>query len=374
MRIGIPKEIKEHEYRVGMTPAGVRELCRRGHQVLVEAQAGVGAGFSDQDYRAAGAEIVAFAPTLYRECELIVKVKEPQPQECDWLRPGQILFAFLHLAAAPELAQRLIDTGVVAIAYETVMDKEGRLPLLAPMSEVAGRMAVQVGAHHLERPQGGRGVLLSGVAGVAPGKVVIIGGGTVGANAARIAVALGAEVVVLERAYARLQWFDQLFGGRVKALYATPEAIENHLTTADLVIGAVYVPGAATPKLISRAMVARMPAGSVLVDVAIDQGGCAETSRPTTHGAPTYVAEGVIHYCVTNMPGACARTSTCALTHATFPYVLALAEEGWEAALDKERGFAAGLHIAHGRIRHAAVAAAVGQPYAPWGPASQESV
>lgn len=372
MRVGVPKECKEHEYRVGMTPAGARELTKRGHRVFIETEAGSGAGFSDEDYRAAGAVVVADAATVYGEAELIVKVKEPQPSECPLLRPGQVLFAYLHLAAVPDLARRLAAANVVAIAFETVRDTAGRLPLLIPMSEVAGRMAVQVGAHWLERPRGGRGVLLAGVPGVAPGKVLILGGGTVGANAARIAVALGAEVVVLERSATRLRWFDEVFAGRVKALHFASEAIERHLPTADLVIGAVLVPGAAAPKLLTRSLLATMPAGSVLVDVAIDQGGISETSHPTSHGSPTYLAEGVIHYCVTNMPGALARTSTQALANATLPYALALAEKGWRKALTDDPGFAEGLNVAEGAIRHPAVALAVGLPYAPF--ANQERV
>jgi alanine dehydrogenase len=361
MRIGVPKEIKTHEYRVGLTPAGVRELVTHGHGVLVEPSAGVGIGFSDDAYRAAGAEIAAdvFA------ADMVVKVKEPLPQEIARLRRGQVLFTYLHLAADAEQTRGLLKSGATCIAYETVTDRAGTLPLLAPMSEVAGRMAVQVGAHCLEREQGGAGILLGGVPGVPPAKVVVLGGGVAGTNAARMAVGLEASVTIIDRSLPRLKELDLQFGPRATTLFATTEAIEHAVLGADLVIGAVLVPGAAAPKLVTRAMVQRMRAGSVLVDIAIDQGGCFETSRPTTHADPTYVEDGVVHYCVTNMPGAVARTSTFALTNATLPFVLALAGKGWRQALADDPHLAAGLNIHDGQVTHQAVATALGLRFTP---------
>jgi alanine dehydrogenase len=363
MRIGVPKEIKTHEYRVGLTPGSVRELVHHGHQVLVETNAGLGIGCSDAAYRGAGAEIAGSAADLFAQSDLIVKVKEPQAAEYGLLREGQILFTYLHLAPDPAQTKALVESGASAIAYETVTDPLGRLPLLAPMSEVAGRMAVQVGAHCLEKEQGGAGVLLGGVPGVAPAKVVVLGGGVVGGNATRMAVGLGARVVVLDRSLARLAQIDELLLNTVETAYATLDNIEHHVLEADLLIGAVLVPGASAPKLVSRAMVGAMRAGSVLVDVAIDQGGCFETSRPTTHAEPTFVEEGVVHYCVTNMPGAVARTSAFALNNATLPFVLALADKGLAGALGDDPHFLAGLNIHRGLVTHQAVARDLGYSY-----------
>lgn len=365
MRIGVPKEIKVHEYRVGLTPAGVRELVAHGHAVQVERNAGAGIGLGDDDYRAAGATLVDTAEQVFAEAEMILKVKEPQPVECRRLQPGQVLFTYLHLAPDPAQTEALIASGCVAIAYETVTDGRGGLPLLAPMSEVAGRMSIQAGAHAMEKAQGGNGVLLGGVPGVAPAEVVIIGGGVVGTNAARIAVGMGAAVTVLDRSLARLAWLDTTFDGRLRTLYSTVDTLEKAVTGADLVIGAVLVPGAAAPKLVSRALLARMRPGAVVVDVAIDQGGCFETSRPTTHQQPTYVEEGIVHYCVANMPGGVARTSTFALTHATLPYVLALADKGYKRALLDDVNLREGLNVHLGRVTCRAVAEALGHEYQP---------
>ena len=365
MKIGVPKEIKTHEYRVGLTPAGARELTLHGHTVLVEQNAGAGIGCDDDVYRAAGAAVLATAEEVFARADMIVKVKEPQPWEIGRLRPGQILFTYLHLAADKAQTEGLIRSGATCIAYETVTDAYGTLPLLAPMSEVAGRMAVQVGAHCLEREQGGAGILLGGVPGVPPAKVLVLGGGVAGTNAARMAVGLEASVTIVDRSLRRLNELDLQFGARATTLFATAAAIEHAALAADLVIGAVLVPGAAAPKLLTRDMVRRMRPGSVLVDIAIDQGGCFETSRPTTHAAPTYVDEGVVHYCVTNMPGAVARTSTFALTNATLPFVLALAEKGGERALTEDPFLCAGLNIHAGHITHHAVAQALGQRYTP---------
>lgn len=356
MRVGVPKEIKSHEYRVGLTPGSVRELVHHGHQVVVESKAGEGIGCSDAAYRAVGASVAGNAAEVFATADLVVKVKEPQPSEIARLREGQVLFTYLHLAPDPEQTKGLLESGVTAIAYETVTDPLGRLPLLAPMSEVAGRMAVQVGAHCLEKEQGGIGVLLGGVPGVPPGNVVILGGGVVGTNAARMAVGLGARVVILDKSLARLAQLDELFGGRVQTAYANLNTLEHHVLDADLVIGAVLVPGAAAPRLVSHAQVAGMRNGSVIVDVAIDQGGCIETARPTTHAQPTYVEEGVVHYCVTNMPGAVARTSAFALNNATLPFVLALADKGWAGALSGDPHLRAGLNVHRGQVTHAAVA------------------
>ena len=360
VKIGVPKEIKTHEYRAGLTPAGVHELVVHGHQVLIEHDAGFGTGFSDEDYRAAGAEIAGSAEAVFFSATLIVKVKEPQPAEIARLRRGHVLFTYLHLAADREQTEALMRSRATCVAYETVTDRHGALPLLAPMSEVAGRMAVQVGAHCLEREQGGIGILLGGVPGVPPAKVVVLGGGVSGTNAARMAAGLEASVTIIDRSLPRLKELDLQFGARATTLFATSEAIERAVVAADLVIGAVLVPGAAAPKLVSRDMVRRMRNGSVLVDIAIDQGGCFETSRPTTHAAPTYVEEGVVHYCVTNMPGAVARTSTHALTNATLPFVLALADKGWRAAMTDDPHLLAGLNIHDGAVTHKAVAMAHG--------------
>ncbi len=361
MKIGVPKEVKVHEYRVGLVPASVRELIHDGHAVLVQSGAGAGIGFTDESYATAGATIVPDAESVFAEAELIVKVKEPQPAECAMLRAGQVLFTYLHLAPDPEQARALMASGTTAIAYETVTDAAGGLPLLAPMSEVAGRMAVQVGARCLEKEAGGAGILLAGVPGVRPGRVCIIGGGVVGSNAARIAMGMRARVTVLDKNVRRLDALDQEFNGSVATVYATMDAIEREVLRADLVIGAVLVPGAAAPRLVSRATVAQMKPGSVMVDVAIDQGGCFETSRPTTHAEPTYIADGIVHYCVTNMPGAVARTSAAALNNATLPFVLALAGKGWRRAMAEDRHLLAGLNAHAGRITHPAVAAALGE-------------
>ncbi|HEV7135199.1 MAG TPA: alanine dehydrogenase [Steroidobacteraceae bacterium] len=358
MRIGVPREIKIHEYRVGLVPAGVRELTAAGHEVIVQAGAGEGIGFSDGEYRAAGAAIAANAADVFAKAQLIVKVKEPQPVECRLLRPGQVLFTYLHLAPDPEQARALMASGATAIAYETVT-RNGALPLLTPMSEVAGRMSIQVGAACLQKANGGRGILLGGVPGVPPAKVVILGGGVSGTHAAEMAVGLRADVTVLDRSVDRLRELSSLFGASLRTAYSTTEAIESLVRDADLVIGAVLIAGAAAPKLVTRAMVSGMRPGSVLVDIAIDQGGCFETSHPTTHAEPTFVVDGVVHYCVANMPGAVARTSTFALTNATLPYVRMLADLGWQAALKQDPGFAAGLNVHAGQITHAAVASAL---------------
>ncbi|MCW8307164.1 alanine dehydrogenase [Acidiphilium sp. PA] len=361
MLIGVPKEIKNHEYRVGLTPASVRELRTHGHQILIETGAGEGIGMDDAAYGRAGAEIVPDAATVFARAEMIVKVKEPQPAECKQLRAGQILFTYLHLAPDPDQARLLMQAGVVAIAYETVTDERGRLPLLAPMSEVAGRMAVQVGAVSLQKANGGLGVLLAGVPGVPPARVVVLGGGVVGTNAARIALGMGADVTIIDQSIGRLAQLDDLYGPHLKTLFATAEAIEEAVFHADLVIGAVLVPGASAPKLVTRAMLGQMRRGAVLVDVAIDQGGCFETSRPTTHDDPTYIVDGIVHYCVANMPGAVPRTSTFALAQATLPYTLKLADHGWKAALRSDPHLRAGLNVAEGRIVHPAVASALGE-------------
>jgi alanine dehydrogenase len=365
MRIGVPKEIKPDEYRVSLTPASVRELVHHGHEVLVEAGAGDGVGVRDADYARAGARIVASAAEVWAAAELLVKVKEPQPVEYPYLRPGLVLFTYLHLAPDPGQAKALLASGCTAIAYETVTDANGTLPLLSPMSEVAGRMAVQAGAHCLEREAGGAGILLGGVPGVRAANVVVLGGGTVGTNAIRVAMGMEAQVTVIDRSLARLKELDFQFGGRLNTIYSTVEAIEHYVADADLVIGAVLVPGAAAPRLVTREMVRSMRDRSVIVDVAIDQGGCCETSRPTTHSNPTYVEEGVVHYCVANMPGAVARTSAFALNNATLPYVLALAGKGWRQALADDPGFRAGLNVHEGALTCPAVATALGLPWTP---------
>ncbi len=360
MKIGVPKEIKVHEYRVGLVPAAVRELVAAGHEVLVERAAGSGVGFDDADYEAVGARIAADARAVFAAADLVVKVKEPQLVECAMLRPGQVLFTYLHLAADRPQAEALMRSGAHAIAYETVTARDGSLPLLTPMSEVAGRMSVQVGATLLHKSAGGRGMLLGGVPGVAPAKVVILGGGVSGTAAAEIACGMRADVTVIDKSLPRLRELDGLFGGRLKTVFSTAASIETAVASADLLIGAVLVPGAAAPRLVTRAMIKAMRPGAVVVDIAIDQGGCIETSRPTTHADPTYVEEGVVHYCVTNMPGAVAQTSTLALNNATLPYVRALANDGFEVACGKDPGLAAGLNVSQGRIVHSAVAEALG--------------
>jgi alanine dehydrogenase len=363
MLIGVPKEIKDNEYRVGLVPSTVRELTDKGHQVLIETGAGAGAGLADADYRAAGAEIVPDAGAVYGRAELIVKVKEPLAVERKKLRQGQVLFAYLHLAPDREQTEDLIESGVTAIAYETVTSPQGTLPLLTPMSEVAGRMAAHVGARCLEKENGGRGVLLSGVPGVSPASVVVLGGGVAGTNAALIASGMGADVAVLDRNPEALRRLDTTFGGRVRTLFSTRDVVELLCRRADLVIATVLVPGATAPKLITAQTVKAMKPGSVIVDVAIDQGGCAETSRPTTHSHPTYVVDDVVHYCVTNMPGAVARTSTFALSNVTTSFVLALADKGWRRALAEDTHLRDGLNVHDGHVTYRAVADALKLPY-----------
>ncbi|PWV60132.1 alanine dehydrogenase [Plasticicumulans acidivorans] len=364
MRIGVPKEIKNHEYRVGLTPASVRELVAHGHEVLVETRAGAGIGCENAHYEAAGATVVDSAEEVFSRAQMVVKVKEPQPAECKMLHEGQILFTYLHLAPDPIQTRLLVESGVTAIAYETVTGPRGGLPLLAPMSEVAGRMSIQAGAHCLEKAHGGLGMLLGGVPGVAPAHVTVIGGGVVGANAVRMAVGMGAHVCVLDRDVDRLRLLDAEYGSRITTLYSTREAIEQQAVAADLVIGAVLVPGASAPKLLSAEQVSAMKPGAVLVDVAIDQGGCFATSHPTTHDDPTYVVDSVIHYCVANMPGAVPRTSTFALNNATLPYTLALASKGFPRAVADDAGLLAGLNVHRGRITYRAVADDLGYDWA----------
>lgn len=360
MLVGVPKEIKKQEARVGLVPGSVREFVHHGHDVIVETQAGSGIGFSDDIYRAAGARVVDSAAEVFAAADMIVKVKEPQPEEIAMLRDGQILFTYLHLAADKPLTEGLLKTGCIGIAYETVTNRFGHLPLLAPMSEVAGRMSIQVGAHNLERRQGGGGILLGGVPGVAAAKVLIVGGGVSGINAARMAMGMEAKVTVLDKSLERLAELDMRFGGQLNTQYSTVDAIESHVTDADLVIGAVLVPGAAAPKLVSEEMVRAMRPGSVMVDIAIDQGGCFATSRPTSHDDPTYLVHGVVHYCVTNMPGAVARTSTFALNNATLPFALEIAERGYRDALRRDPHLRNGLNIHRGAVTYEAVARDLG--------------
>ena len=365
MLIGVPKEIKPDEHRVGLGLSSARELLESGHELLVETNAGEGLRRSDADYRSLGARIAGSAAEVFEQAEMIVKVKEPQAGECRMLREGQILFTYLHLAPDPDQARMLMESGVTAIAYETVTDRNGNLPLLAPMSEVAGRMAVQAGARCLETEMGGCGKLLGGVPGVLAANVVVLGGGVVGTNALRIAVGMEARVVVLDKSLPRLRELDLQFGSRLNTMYSTRSAIEEYVEQADLVIGAVLVPGASTPQLVSRDMVQRMAAGSVLVDVAIDQGGTFETSHATTHSDPTYIQEDVVHYCVANMPGVVPRTSTQALNNATLPFALALANKGWRQAMREDAGLIAGLNVHAGRVTNAAVAEALDHSYTP---------
>ena len=365
MLIGVPKEVKINENRVGLMPGSVRELLLHGHQVLVQRGAGAASGFQDEAYGAIGAGLVDTAEEIFARTDMVVKVKEPQPKECAMLREGQVLFTYLHLAADRAQTEALIQSKGVCIAYETVTDSRNGLPLLTPMSEVAGRMSVQVAAHCLEKQQGGAGLLLGGVPGVPAAKVVIIGGGVSGTNAARVAMGMEAHVIVLDRSLYRLNELDLQFGARLHTLYSTFENIEQHVLSADVVIGAVLVPGAAAPKLVTRDMVKRMKPGAVMVDIAIDQGGCFETSRPTSHDAPTYIEHGVVHYCVTNMPGAVARTSTIALNNATLPFVLALADKGWVQALTDDLHLRNGLNVCDGRVTYEAVAHDLGLAYSP---------
>lgn len=365
MLVGVPKEIKNHEYRVGLVPGSVREFVHHGHTVIVEKNAGSGIGFEDDDYRAAGATIADDAATVFAKAEMIVKVKEPQPGEIAMLREGQILFTYLHLAADRALTEGMLKSGCIGIAYETVTNARGQLPLLAPMSEVAGRMSIQVGAHYLEKEQGGSGMLLGGVPGVAASKVLIIGGGVSGINAARMAMGMEAKVTVLDRSVERLAELDMHFGGQLNTLYSTVDAVQSHVIDADLVIGAVLVPGAAAPKLVMEEWVKQMRPGSVMVDIAIDQGGCFETSKPTTHADPTFIAHDVVHYCVTNMPGAVARTSTFALNNATLPYALDIADNGYRHALNDNRNLLNGLNVHMGTLNYKAVAYALRMDYVP---------
>lgn len=364
MRIGIPKEIKVHERRVGATPDLVRLLVQAGHEVCVETAAGELLGYTDALYQAAGAQIV-LSPSQVYDADLVVKVKEPQEQEYHFLREGQVLFCYLHLAAEPELTKRLVESRCVAIAYETVTDSKGRLPLLMPMSEIAGRLSIQVGATALQMNHGGRGTLLGGVPGVSKGNVVVIGGGVAGTEAARMACGLGANVTVLDRDISRLRDLENMFGSALTTRYSTPVSVEEAVSTADLVIGAVLIPGKRAPRVVTREMIKKMPAGSVIVDISIDQGGCFETSRPTTHNNPTYVEEGVIHYCVTNMPGAAARTATQALTNATTPYVLALANKGYKRALQEDVSLQDGLNVYRGNVTNREVAEEFHYEYRP---------
>jgi len=363
MLIGVPKEIKNHEYRIGLTPAGVRELVVNGHDVMVENNGGAAIGFDNEQYIAAGAKIIDTAEEIFATAEMIIKVKEPQPNECQMLRPGQLLFTYLHLAPDPQQTELLVASGATCIAYETVTDARGTLPLLAPMSEVAGRMSIQAGAHHLEKAQGGLGCLLGGVPGVAPAKVLVIGGGVVGTQAARMAVGMGADVTILDRSLPRLRQLDDEFQGRLKCVYSTADAVEQYAVEADLVVGAVLIPGAAAPKLLTRNIIAKMKEGAVVVDVAIDQGGCFETSKATTHQEPTYVVDGVVHYCVANMPGGVARTSTMALTNATLPFAVALANKGAKQALLDDEHLLNGLNVHAGKVTYQAVADVLGYDY-----------
>ena len=364
MLIGVPKEIKNHEYRIGLTPAGARELAGHGHQVIVQRGGGTQIGLTDEMYEKAGARIVDTAEEIFERADMIIKVKEPQPGECAMLREGQILYTYLHLAPDPQQTAALVKSGSTAIAYETVTDKRGGLPLLAPMSEVAGRMSIQAGAHALEKAQGGSGVLLGGVPGVKPAEVLVIGGGVVGINAARMAMGLNAHVTILDRSLERLKYLDEVYGDRLTTIYSTRDAIEERLPYTDLVIGAVLIPGAAAPKLVSREQLGLMRPGSVLVDVAIDQGGCFETSKATTHQNPTYEVDGIIHYCVANMPGGVARTSTFALTNATLPFAVQLANKGLQAMLDDEH-LLNGLNVHRGKVTYDAVARDLGYEFVP---------
>ena len=365
MIIGVPKEIKDYEYRVSLTPDGARVLLQAGHRVVVEPSAGQGSGFSDDAYRQAGVQVAGSKAEVFQQADLIVKVKEPQLSECALFRPGQVLFTYLHLASLPDLTKALVAADITAIAYETVEARDHSLPMLRPMSEIAGRLAVQIGAHYLGTVQGGRGLLLAGVPGVPPAHVVVLGAGVVGTSAVRIAVGMGARVTVINLDLDRLRFLDDLYGGRIATCAATESAIERAVVEADLVIGAVLVPGARAPKVVSRGLVKKMKQGSVIVDVAVDQGGCCETTRPTTHSDPVYVVDGVLHYCVTNMPGIVPHTSTLALTNTTLPYIVRLASEGVEKAIRSDPGLAKGVNVMNGRITCQGVADAHGLRFTP---------
>ncbi len=365
MLIGIPREIKNFEYRVGAVPGSVRELVACGHRVLVQKGAGEKIGFLDAMYKQAGADIIDYAEEIYQRADMIIKVKEPQPAECKMLRENQVLFAYLHLAPDPEQTKLLQESGCIAIAYETVTNAQGGLPLLAPMSEVAGSMSIQAGASALEIVNGGRGMLLGGVPGVPPAYVLVLGGGKAGTNAARVAMGMGANVAVIDNSLQRLYELDLRFGSQINTIFSTRDAIEKHIQTADLVIGSVLIPGGSAPKLVTKAMLKSMRAGAAMVDISIDQGGCFESSHPTTHENPTFIEEGVVHYCVTNMPGAVPRTSTVALNNATLPFSLALANLGYKKAMQRDHHLRNGLNIANGKITYKAVAEALHQPYTP---------
>jgi alanine dehydrogenase len=365
MKIGLPKEIKNHEYRVGMIPSHVKALVQRGHTVLVQKSAGLGSGFADELYIQAGATLVDTAKEVWENCEMIVKVKEPVPAEYDLMQENQLIYTYFHLAAVPELAEVLLKKKISAVAYETIQTADGRLPLLVPMSQVAGRMATQIGAQYLQKDKGGKGVLLGGVPGVRSGKVVILGGGVVGTHAAMIAVGMGAQVSILDVSAKRLEELDFMFQGKAKTFFSEPSTIEELVKDADLVIGAVLIAGAKAPTLVSRALVAKMQPGSVLVDVAVDQGGCIETCKPTTHEAPTFIVDGVTHYCVANMPGAVSQTSALALNSATRPYLLALVDKGLERACKEDPALMLGLNTYQGKCTHEAVAESLGYTYQP---------
>ncbi len=362
MRVGVPKEVKSDEYRVAMMPVGAELLVKAGHEVFLQKDAGVGSGFTDEDYTKVGAQILGTAKELFDAAEMLMKVKEPQPQEIGLFRPGQTVFTYFHFAADRELMQACLEAEITAVAYETIKDKKGTLPLLTPMSEIAGKLSIQEGAKYLEKPMMGRGILLGGVPGVAPADVVVLGGGVVGTNAAKVAAGLGANVVLMDVNLDRLRYLDDVMPANVHTIYSDPQTIRHHIRQADLVIGAVLIPGAKAPRLVTKKDLADMKNGAVIVDVAIDQGGCVETARPTTHQQPTYVVDGVVHYCVTNMPGAVGRTSTVALCNATLPYALKIAAKGFEKAAAEDAGFGEGVNCVAGRVTNAAVADAFHMP------------
>ena len=363
MRIGVPKEVKADEYRVAMMPVGADVLVRAGHEVFIETNAGIGSGFADEDYAKVGAKIVLSHEQVFASSDMIVKVKEPQPQEIGLFHAGQVVFTYFHFAASRELTEACRKSGITAIAYETIKDRAGRLPLLTPMSEIAGKMSIQEGAKYLEKPMMGRGILLGGVPGVPPANVVVLGAGIVGTNAAKVAAGLGANVVLMDVNLERLRYLDDVMPANVSTIFSDPHTVRDHLRQADLVVGAVLIPGATAPRLVTRKDLVEMKNGSVIVDVAIDQGGCVETARPTTHKEPTYVVEGVVHYCVTNMPGAVGRTSTIALCNATLPYAVKIANKGFQKAADEDAGFAEGINLVNGKVANAAVAESLGMKH-----------